>query len=83
MSLMPSFSAYLSEGDECSSSRTSLRSVLESDVPRRYWLSAKACAGILRRAANRGKDLTPLLKAALEWVANRSPSPKTSEQKPA
>lgn len=73
----PSFTASLSEGDECSSSRTSLRSVLESDVPRTYWLSAKACAGILRRAANRGKDLPPLLKAALEWVASRSDTTRT------
>ena len=33
---------------------------------RRYCLSLKACAGILRRAASRGKDLPARLKAALE-----------------
>jgi hypothetical protein len=32
-------------------------------------LSAKACAGILRRAERRGKSLPPMLKAALEAVA--------------
>ena len=33
---------------------------------RKYCLSLKACAGILRRAASRGKDLPARLKAALE-----------------
>lgn len=70
---MHSFSASLSEGDGCSSSRTSLRSVLEKNVPRRYWLSARACAGILKRAQKRGKDLPALLKTALEWVASSAP----------
>ena len=32
---------------------------------RKYCLSLKACAGILRRAASRGKDLPARLKAAL------------------
>jgi hypothetical protein len=31
----------------------------------RYWLSAKACQGILNRAERRGKELPPELKAAL------------------
>ena len=39
------------------------------DLPRRYCLSAKACAGILRRAAKRGKALPEHLRAALEAVA--------------
>jgi hypothetical protein len=35
----------------------SLSDILETgDVPQRYYLSAKACAGILRRAAKRGKN---------------------------
>jgi hypothetical protein len=37
-------------------------------VPRRYFLSAKACAGILRRAAQRGKKLPAILFAALKSV---------------
>ncbi len=42
-----------------------LSQILEENVPDRYSLSPKACAGILRRAERRGKDLPPLLKAAL------------------
>ena len=38
----------------------SLSDVLETgDVPPRYYLSAKACKGILRRAERRGKKLPP------------------------
>jgi hypothetical protein len=48
----------------------SLSDVLETgDVPRRYYLSAKACAGILRRAEKREKELPPALAAALSAVA--------------
>ena len=48
----------------------SLSDILETgDVPRRYFLSAKACAGILRRAARRGKDLPMQLLQALQAVA--------------
>lgn len=36
-----------------------------------FLLSAKACAGILRRAEKRGKTLPPALKAALEAVAGK------------
>ena len=47
---------------------SSLSDVLEAtgSVPPRYYLSARACAGILRRAAKRGKTLPPLLAEALE-----------------
>jgi len=48
----------------------SLSDILETgDVPQRYFLSAKACRGILRRAAKRGKELPPALKLALEEAA--------------
>jgi hypothetical protein len=50
-----------------------LSAVLQTaPVPRRYWLSAKAAAGILRRAAKRGKELPPRLMAALEGLASSS-----------
>ena len=50
-----------SAGDVCS-----LSDVLETQMlPPRFSLSAKACAGILRRAERRGKALPPMLKAAL------------------
>ena len=39
------------------------------DVPQRYFLSAKACRGILRRAEKRGKNLPPQLHQALHSVA--------------
>jgi hypothetical protein len=39
-------------------------------IPSKYFLSRKACAGILRRAAKRGKELPPRLKAALQRVAD-------------
>ena len=43
-----------------------LSQALEPDAPEKYFLSKKACEGILRRAAKRGKELPPLLKEALE-----------------
>ena len=48
----------------------SLSDVLETgDVPPQYYLSARACRGILRRAVNRGKDLPMMLHRALSAVA--------------
>lgn len=50
---------------------SSLSDVLETrPVPRRYWLSARAAAGILRRAAKRGKELPTRLEAALRALAD-------------
>jgi len=40
-----------------------------TDVPEKYYLSAKACLGILRRARERGKDLPEELRIALERQA--------------
>jgi hypothetical protein len=42
------------------------------DVPQRFYLSAKACQGILRRAEKRGKKLPATLQAALEATAKAS-----------
>jgi hypothetical protein len=48
----------------------SLSDTLETgDVPRRFFLSAKACQGILRRAEKRGKKLPVILESALRSVA--------------
>lgn len=48
----------------------SLLDILETgDVPARYFLTPKACAGILRRAERRGKTLSPHLMQALTLVA--------------
>lgn len=49
----------------------SLSDILETgDVPQRYFLSAKACEGILRRAEKRGKELPELLARALRAAAD-------------
>lgn len=42
-----------------------LSQILEDNPHPKYYLSAKACQGILNRAARRGKDLPEALKAAL------------------
>ena len=48
----------------------SLSSMLETGpIDHRFFLSAKACAGILRRAENRGKTLPRQLEQALQTVA--------------
>ena len=45
--------------------------ILEDNVPQKYYLSARACQGILTRASRRGKPLPEILKQALldmiEW----------------
>ena len=54
-----------------------LSEVLESGhIPTRYFLSPKACAGILRRAEKRGKELPEALRIALEAVASGQTSPQ-------
>lgn len=61
---------------------SSLSDVLEvGSVPLRYFLSARACRGILRRAANRGKDLPKTLSAALSAVAEASSASASHEDK--
>lgn len=48
-----------------------LSSTLEVNAPEKYYLSARACQGILTRASRRGKKLPDLLQTALlemiEW----------------
>ena len=44
-----------------------LSDILEAGpIPRKYYLSPRACLGILRRAAKRGKALPPALHSVLE-----------------
>lgn len=50
--------------------QVALWQVLErGSIPAKYFLSSTACAGILRRAEKRGKDLPPMLRDALVNVA--------------
>ena len=45
---------------------STLSQILQDNVPETYYLSPKACLGILRRASERGKELPAVLKKALE-----------------
>ena len=47
----------------------SLSQILLDTVPSRYYLSRRACLGILRRAKERGKPLPPQLEQALKLQA--------------
>jgi hypothetical protein len=70
-----STSDWPSDGSACS-----LSAILETGaVPRRFYLSARACQGILRRAAKRGKSLPPSLAAALRAVASAPTSTATGQ----
>ena len=65
-SLTLNSSEWPSDGVACS-----LSDILETgDVPQRYFLSARACAGILRRAEKRGKELPTALLLALTNIAD-------------
>jgi len=67
-----STSAWPSDGRACS-----LSDILEiGDVPPRFFLSAKACKGILRRAGNRGKELPEQLAHALASVSEAKTQPQ-------
>jgi hypothetical protein len=46
-----------------------LSQILEENAPPRFYLSEKACQGILRRAEKRGKELPEILRIALEQQA--------------
>lgn len=58
---MHSFGEYPSVAVE-----SHLSQILEDKPHQKYYLSAKACQGILRRAERRGKELPEMLKTALE-----------------
>jgi hypothetical protein len=59
----------------------SLSDILETgDVPLRYFLSARACRGILRRAERRGKRLPEHLELALLRVADSEPISTATEE---
>ena len=49
---------------------STLSEILLAEVPEKYYLSPKACLGILRRASARGKELPEVLKKALERQAD-------------
>ena len=56
----------LNTGESPSAENVStLSQILQVNVPERYFLSPRACLGILQRASVRGKELPILLKRAL------------------
>lgn len=68
-------------------SECSLSSILEDNVPLKYYLSERACLGILRRSEEKGKPLDDLLKKALlntiafmRWITTRKTSESPSEE---
>ena len=63
-SSMLSIEVYPREDNE-----STLSQILMEGVPEKYYLSQKACQGILRRASSRGKTLPTVLQKALEKQA--------------
>ena len=50
--------------------------ILEDNVPQKYYLSARACQGILTRASRRGKALPDILRQALmDVIGGAIPTP--------
>jgi len=66
----PNISAWPNDAAACSLSQVLCR----GSIPEKYSLSSTACAGILRRAARRGKVLPPLLERALRARVARDDS---------
>ena len=52
---------------------STLSQILEASPHPKYYLSQKACLGILRRAENRGKELPQMLKLALMRQSGLNP----------
>ena len=50
-----------------------LSQILQAHVPPKYYLTKRACSGILRRARERGKPLPPQLEMALKMQAGLIP----------
>lgn len=50
--------------------------ILEDNAPQKYYLSARACQGILTRASRRGKPLPEVLRQALlDVIGGATPTP--------
>ena len=70
ISLSPTEHSTLNTGEFPNEENAStLSQILTVDVHPKYYLSPRACLGILRRASERGKQLPEVLKIALERQA--------------
>ena len=66
---LPGGSTTLNTGEYPSAVvESNLSQILQANVPEKYYLSARACQGILNRAERRGKKLPDMLEAALREV---------------
>ena len=66
---LPGVCMTLNFGESPSDAREStLSQILDLNAPEKYFLSPRACAGILRRAEKRGKTLPDMLRDALMEV---------------
>lgn len=70
-----------SDDGGCSSSESTLASILQASAPPRFSLSATAATGILRRASKRGRELPDGLLSALTSLAT-SPGDTARESTP-
>lgn len=62
-------------------SESLLSQILEDNVPQKYYLSARACQGILTRASRRGKQLPDILRQALlDVIEQAKKSSMTQEE---
>ena len=80
VSALPGVSTMLNFGESPKDVREStLSQILQANAPEKYYLSPKACRGILNRAERRGKRLPDMLKEALEEVIAMSTASKETE----
>ena len=81
--VLPGESMMLNTGESPSDAREStLSQILQLNAPEKYSLSPKACAGIIRRAEKRGKELPNMLKEALMEVVGRAGGLNSIEDEP-
>jgi len=73
-------SMTLNTGESPSEENAStLSQILDLNAPEKYYLSPRACAGILRRAEKRGKELPSMLRDALMEVIGLDGGLNTNE----
>ena len=81
--VLPGESMTLNTGESPNAVREStLSQILDLNAPAKYSLSPKACAGIIRRAAKRGKELPSMLLEALMEVVGQAGGLNQIEEEP-
>ena len=81
--VLPGGSMTLNTGESPNVVREStLSQILQQNAPEKYSLSPTACAGIIRRAEKRGKELPSMLREALMEVIGRAGGMENIEEEP-